>query len=151
MSEYTFFNYNSYSIFDYSLTIPYFYPFFLKRLKFGQSIREEGPKSHQKKSGTPTMGGLMIILSIAITSIIVTLKVNSGWNFEISLLLLVLLGFGLLGFLDDFIKVVMKRNLGLNSKQKLLGQIIISIIFLCGVKTTRFSDKYFYSRNRIKY
>lgn len=75
------------------------------------------------------MGGLMIILSIAITSIIVTLKVNSGWNFEISLLLLVLLGFGLLGFLDDFIKVVMKRNLGLNSKQKLLGQIIISIIF----------------------
>lgn len=137
MSEYTFLITIAIAFLITVLLSPIFIPF-LKRLKFGQSIREEGPKSHQKKSGTPTMGGLMIILSIAITSIIVTLKVNSGWNFEISLLLLVLLGFGLLGFLDDFIKVVMKRNLGLNSKQKLLGQIIISIIFYVVLKQQDF-------------
>ncbi|GAB2542965.1 phospho-N-acetylmuramoyl-pentapeptide-transferase [Gracilibacillus alcaliphilus] len=103
---------------------------FLKRLKFGQSIREEGPQSHQKKSGTPTMGGVMIILSITITSLIVVFRANGGhFDYEVFLLLLVLIGFGLLGFLDDFIKVVLKRNLGLTSKQKLLGQIVIAIIF----------------------
>ncbi|WP_066192865.1 MULTISPECIES: phospho-N-acetylmuramoyl-pentapeptide-transferase [Gracilibacillus] len=103
---------------------------FLRRLKFGQSIREEGPKSHQKKTGTPTMGGVLIILSITITSLIVVLRANGGsLDYEIILLLLVLIGFGLLGFLDDFIKVVLKRNLGLTSKQKLLGQIVIAVIF----------------------
>ena len=93
---------------------PLFIPF-LRRLKFGQSIREEGPQSHQKKSGTPTMGGIMIILSIVITSLIMVGKVSGGIGYELWLLLLVLIGYGLLGFLDDFIKVVMKRNLGLTS------------------------------------
>ncbi|KUP08572.1 phospho-N-acetylmuramoyl-pentapeptide-transferase [Bacillus coahuilensis m2-6] len=106
---------------------PIFIPF-LRRLKFGQSIREEGPKSHQKKSGTPTMGGIVILISIALATFIMT-SYFSVPNVETYLILLVTLGFGLLGFLDDFIKVVMKRNLGLNSKQKLLGQIIISVIF----------------------
>ncbi|APH05351.1 phospho-N-acetylmuramoyl-pentapeptide-transferase [Bacillus weihaiensis] len=101
---------------------------FLRRLKFGQSIREEGPKSHQKKSGTPTMGGVMIIISIIITTIVMTGK-YSELSVEMYLLLFVTLGYGLLGFLDDFIKVVMKRNLGLTSRQKLLGQVIIAIIF----------------------
>ncbi|MEC1961113.1 phospho-N-acetylmuramoyl-pentapeptide-transferase, partial [Bacillus subtilis] len=91
---------------------------FLRRLKFGQSIREEGPKSHQKKSGTPTMGGVMIILSIIVTTIVMTQKF-SEISPEMVLLLFVTLGYGLLGFLDDYIKVVMKRNLGLTSKQKL--------------------------------
>ncbi|AWM44008.1 MULTISPECIES: phospho-N-acetylmuramoyl-pentapeptide-transferase [Bacillus] len=101
---------------------------FLRRLKFGQSIREEGPKSHMKKSGTPTMGGVMIILSIAITAIVMTQKF-SHLSAEMFLLLFVTIGYGLLGFLDDYIKVVMKRNLGLTSKQKLIGQIIIAIVF----------------------
>jgi phospho-N-acetylmuramoyl-pentapeptide-transferase len=101
---------------------------FLRRLKFGQSIREEGPKSHQKKSGTPTMGGVMIIVSIIITTIVMTGKF-SQLSVEMYLLLFVTVGYGLLGFLDDFIKVVMKRNLGLTSRQKLLGQVIIAVIF----------------------
>ncbi|MCM3587092.1 phospho-N-acetylmuramoyl-pentapeptide-transferase [Mesobacillus maritimus] len=116
---------------------PVFIPF-LRRLKFGQSIREEGPKSHQKKTGTPTMGGLMILLSIVVTTIVMTQKF-SGLSVETFLLLFVTLGFGLLGFLDDFIKVVMKRNLGLTSKQKLLGQIIISVIFYIIFQRSEFS------------
>ncbi|MGF2615557.1 phospho-N-acetylmuramoyl-pentapeptide-transferase [Rossellomorea vietnamensis] len=106
---------------------PIFIPF-LRRLKFGQSIREEGPKSHQKKSGTPTMGGLVFLLSIMITTVFITSR-YSDLGAETFLLLLVTVGFGILGFLDDFIKVVMKRNLGLTSKQKLAGQIVISAIF----------------------
>ncbi|MGD6964955.1 phospho-N-acetylmuramoyl-pentapeptide-transferase [Rossellomorea vietnamensis] len=106
---------------------PIFIPF-LRRLKFGQSIREEGPKSHQKKSGTPTMGGLVFLLSIIITTLFITSR-YSEIGAETFLLLLVTAGFGILGFLDDFIKVVMKRNLGLTSKQKLAGQILISAIF----------------------
>ncbi|ESU32931.1 phospho-N-acetylmuramoyl-pentapeptide-transferase [Bacillus sp. 17376] len=109
------------------LLSPVFIPF-LRKLKFGQSIREEGPKSHQKKTGTPTMGGVMILISITITTLVMTGKFSQP-SVETYLLLFVTLGFGLLGFLDDFIKVVMKRNLGLTSKQKLLGQIIISVIF----------------------
>jgi phospho-N-acetylmuramoyl-pentapeptide-transferase len=109
------------------LLSPFFIPF-LRRLKFGQSIREEGPKSHQKKSGTPTMGGLMILTALLLATFIVSSKV-SELSIKTYLLLFVTLGFGLLGFLDDYIKVVMKRNLGLTSKQKLLGQIVIAAIF----------------------
>ncbi|WP_316568430.1 phospho-N-acetylmuramoyl-pentapeptide-transferase [Neobacillus sp. YIM B06451] len=109
------------------LLSPIFIPF-LRRLKFGQSIREEGPKSHLKKTGTPTMGGIMILLSIIITSLVMAGKF-AGPTSKTYMLIIVTAGFGLLGFLDDFIKVAMKRNLGLTSKQKLLGQIIISVIF----------------------
>lgn len=121
------------------LTSPIFIPF-LRRLKFGQSIREEGPKSHQKKSGTPTMGGLMILLSITVTTLIMTNKFSEP-TMKTYLLLFVLLGFGLLGFLDDFIKVVMKRNLGLTSKQKLFGQLVISIVFFLVFKHYGFSTE----------
>ncbi|WP_117169804.1 phospho-N-acetylmuramoyl-pentapeptide-transferase [Paraliobacillus sediminis] len=111
------------------LLSPIFIPL-LRRLKFGQSIREEGPKSHMKKTGTPTMGGVMIILSVTITTLIITNKFNaSSINSETMLLILVLIGYGILGFLDDFIKVVLKRNLGLTSKQKLFGQVLIAGIF----------------------
>lgn len=109
------------------LLSPIFIPF-LRRLKFGQSIREEGPQSHQKKTGTPTMGGIVILLSITAATLIMTSKFSEP-SVKTWLLLFVTLGFGLLGFLDDFIKVVMKRNLGLTSLQKLIGQIIISVIF----------------------
>jgi phospho-N-acetylmuramoyl-pentapeptide-transferase len=119
------------------LLSPIFIPF-LKRLKFGQSIREEGPKSHQKKTGTPTMGGVMILLSIIVTTIVVTEKFSEP-TIKTFLLLFVLIGFGLLGFLDDFIKVVLKRNLGLTSLQKLVGQILISVIVYFLLKQTNFS------------
>lgn len=118
---------------------PLFIPF-LRRLKFGQSIREEGPKSHQKKSGTPTMGGIVIVLSILLTSLFISIKFLSVSQ-EILLLLLVTVGFGLVGFLDDFIKVVMKRNLGLTSKQKLAGQLVISVLFYIGLIQMDFSTK----------
>lgn len=111
------------------LLSPIFIPL-LRRLKFGQSIREEGPKSHLKKTGTPTMGGIMIVLSIIITSIIMVYKVQGvPISYEFWLLIFVLFGYGLLGFLDDFIKVAMKRNLGLTSRQKMIGQIGIALIF----------------------
>lgn len=116
---------------------PIFIPF-LRRLKFGQSIREEGPKSHQKKSGTPTMGGIMILLSIIISTLVMAEKFAEP-TIKMYLLLFVTIGYGLLGFLDDFIKVVMKRNLGLTSKQKLVGQIIIAVIFYFVLKYQNFS------------
>ena len=116
------------------LLSPIFIPF-LRRLKFGQSIRDEGPKSHQKKTGTPTMGGVMILFSIIVTTLVMTEKFSDP-TIKTYLLLFVTVGFGILGFLDDFIKVVMKRNLGLTSMQKLIGQILISIVFFIFLKAT---------------
>ncbi|RXT15003.1 phospho-N-acetylmuramoyl-pentapeptide-transferase [Ammoniphilus sp. CFH 90114] len=101
---------------------PLFIPF-LRRLKFGQSIREEGPKSHQKKAGTPTMGGIIIILALSFT---VFKFANS--SMQLFLLMFLTLGYGLIGFLDDFIKISFKRNLGLTAKQKLFGQLAIAVI-----------------------
>ncbi|MEW9501394.1 phospho-N-acetylmuramoyl-pentapeptide-transferase [Jeotgalibacillus marinus] len=117
---------------------PIFIPY-LRRLKFGQSIREEGPQSHQIKSGTPTMGGIIIMFSILITTIAIA-AFYGELNVSVFLLLFVTITFGVLGFLDDFIKVVMKRNLGLTSKQKLLGQIIIAIIFYVIFQANDFSS-----------
>lgn len=97
---------------------------FLKRMKFGQFVRDDGPESHLKKSGTPTMGGIIILLSISITCLFY-IKDNQ----EILPVLFATLGFGLIGFLDDYIKVVMKRSMGLKAWQKLLGQILITAIF----------------------
>lgn len=111
------------------LTSPLFIPF-LRRLKFGQSIREEGPKSHMKKAGTPTMGGIMIVLSAVITSIIMVKKFSAQpIGHELWLLIFVIVSYGLIGFLDDFIKIIMKRNEGLTSKQKMIGQLGVAIIF----------------------
>jgi phospho-N-acetylmuramoyl-pentapeptide-transferase len=94
----------------------------LKRLKFGQSIREEGPERHYAKAGTPTMGGLLILVALTIPSL-----VFAGKHPEVLLALFVTLGHGFIGFLDDFIKVVLKRSLGLKARQKLLGQIIMAL------------------------
>lgn len=94
----------------------------LKRLKFGQSIREEGPERHYAKAGTPTMGGVLLLMALTIPSLIF-----AGNNPEVQLALFVTLGHGLIGFLDDFIKVVLKRSLGLKARQKLLGQIIMAL------------------------
>ncbi|UZJ77254.1 phospho-N-acetylmuramoyl-pentapeptide-transferase [Fictibacillus sp. KU28468] len=121
------------------LSSPFFIPF-LRRLKFGQSIREEGPKSHQKKSGTPTMGGIIIIVALSLAAYIMTFKFI-GMKTETYLLLLVTVGYGIVGFLDDFIKVVKKRNLGLTSRQKLVGQLVIAAIFYIGLIKTGFSTE----------
>ncbi|ASN05851.1 phospho-N-acetylmuramoyl-pentapeptide-transferase [Virgibacillus necropolis] len=119
------------------LLSPIFIPF-LRRLKFGQSIREEGPKSHVKKTGTPTMGGIMIVFSIVITSLIMASKYSQSISYELWLLIFVLVGYGLLGFLDDFIKVALKRNLGLTSKQKMLGQVVIALVFYVILRMNNF-------------
>lgn len=97
---------------------------FLKKLKFGQFVRDDGPESHLKKSGTPTMGGLIIMTGIVIPSLFYI----KGYP-QIRPVLFVTLGFGLIGFLDDYIKVVMKRSLGLRAWQKMLGQVIVTSIF----------------------
>ena len=104
------------------ITGPFFIPE-LHKLKFGQSIREEGPKSHQKKSGTPTMGGIMIILGITFGTL-----AAAPWTPEVLLAVFIMLGHFVLGFLDDYIKVVKKRNLGLKARQKLAGQILIAVV-----------------------
>lgn len=103
---------------------PIFIPF-LRRLKFGQYIREEGPTSHQKKAGTPTMGGLIILISVVITSLLFVREYPN-----IIPILFTTIGFGLIGFLDDYIKVVMKRNLGLKAWQKMLGQLLVTGVFV---------------------
>ncbi len=101
------------------LTIP-----LLHRLKFGQVIREDGPASHQAKTGTPTMGGLMMLVGITTAVGLIYPTSPVVW-----LMLLVTLACGGLGFADDYIKVVLKRNLGLRAKQKLWGQIVIALFF----------------------
>lgn len=99
----------------------------LKRMKFGQSIREEGPQSHMKKTGTPTMGGLTFLIGAIVTTMIASIFVEPAS--PLLLLLFVTIGFGLIGFIDDYIIVVKKNNQGLTSKQKLLAQIAIAVIF----------------------
>ncbi|HBD63204.1 MAG TPA: phospho-N-acetylmuramoyl-pentapeptide-transferase [Clostridiales bacterium] len=95
----------------------------LRRLKVGQSIREEGPKSHYSKSGTPTMGGVIIILAM-----IISIFTSGYYNQEVWATLFFTLGFGLIGFIDDYIKVVLKRNLGLRAYQKIIGQFLFALL-----------------------
>ena len=97
------------------ILIPY-----LHKLKFGQSIRECGPASHMKKSGTPTMGGLMMLAALVLALL------WGSFTPHIIIALVLTLGHALIGFLDDYIKVVMKRNLGLTAKQKFLLQFILA-------------------------
>ena len=97
---------------------------FLRRLKVGQTIREEGPESHLKKNGTPTMGGILILIAIVITSLFFVKDYP-----KIIPILFLTLGFGLIGFMDDYIKVVLKRSMGLRAWQKLALQIIVTGVF----------------------
>ena len=96
----------------------------LHKLKFGQEIREIGPSWHKKKSGTPTMGGFIFIISAIVTTLVFVRST------EVVLVLLFSLIFGLIGFIDDFIKVILKRNLGLTEKQKSLLQILAALVFV---------------------
>ncbi|MGL5823194.1 MAG: phospho-N-acetylmuramoyl-pentapeptide-transferase [Sarcina sp.] len=104
---------------------PFFIPL-LHKLKFGQNIREDGPQSHLKKAGTPTMGGIIFIISTAIVALVVGIVSNVGHTSEIIAVVLAFLGFGLVGFLDDILKIIHKNNLGLRAWQKMILLLIVS-------------------------
>ena len=97
---------------------------FLHKLKFGQQVREVGPQAHLKKQGTPTMGGVVFVLSVIITSLFYMKDYP-----KIIPILFMTVGFGMVGFLDDYIKIVKKNSDGLSPKQKLLFQFVITGIF----------------------
>ena len=99
----------------------------LRKMKIGQNERLDGPRSHLRKQGTPTMGGIMIILSMIIIGIIFVF-INK--SYEILPVLLASLGFGLIGFIDDFKKLVLKNTEGLNPKLKMFGLLIISVAYV---------------------
>jgi phospho-N-acetylmuramoyl-pentapeptide-transferase len=106
------------------LSGPFLIPF-LRKLKFGQHVRTDGPRAHLQKAGTPTMGGLMFFLSLLVSLLLV-----GEYSLRLQILFLTTLGFGLIGFCDDFIKIIMKRPLGLKAGQKIIGQIIIASVFI---------------------
>lgn len=97
----------------------------LKKMKIGQVVRDDGPQSHLKKSGTPTMGGIIMLIVIFIISLIVSTKYPS-----VLPVALVTLGYGLIGFIDDFIKLVLKNPKGLKPSLKMLGLIIVAVAFV---------------------
>ena len=118
---------------DYKMVIPVLVSFalsvimgpvvipILRKLKMGQTEREEGVQSHLKKAGTPTMGGVIILASIVLTSLIYIKDYP-----KVIPILFVTLGFGMIGFLDDYLKVVMRRSDGLYPKQKMALQILVT-------------------------
>ena len=96
----------------------------LRRMKVAQTVREDGPNTHLKKTGTPTMGGILILLGVTITSMLYVKDYP-----QIRPVLLLTLGFGMIGFLDDYIKVVLRRSMGLRAWQKMLLQILVTGLF----------------------
>ncbi len=109
-----------------------FGPFVIRALKTfhaRQSEREEGPASHKVKAGTPTMGGVLIL-----GALVVACLVFNPWDLRKALALFLTLGYGVIGFLDDAIKAIKQRNLGLTAKQKMLGQIVMAVIFCVVLK-----------------
>jgi phospho-N-acetylmuramoyl-pentapeptide-transferase len=107
----------------------------LHQLKFGQSIRNDGPQSHLKKAGTPTMGGVLILFSL-----VVGLLVARQFPPEVLWVLFLTLSFGLVGFIDDLIIILAKRSLGLKARQKLFAQIVLAgfvAVFLCSHSTSQ--------------
>ncbi len=105
----------------------------LRRLKAGQTERVEGLESHQKKTGTPTMGGIIFLFPFVIIGIF-----YGASHKEVIPVLILTIGFGLIGFLDDYIKVVRKHNLGLRAWQKILGQFVVAMLF--AVYVINFTD-----------
>ncbi|NTV78390.1 MAG: phospho-N-acetylmuramoyl-pentapeptide-transferase, partial [Clostridiales bacterium] len=103
---------------------PVFIPL-LKKFKFGQNIREEGPQSHLSKKGTPTMGGIVMVLSIVITSLLFVKDYP-----RILPVIFVTVAFALVGFLDDYLKVIKNRSMVLRAWQKFLLQIVITVLFI---------------------
>src|SRR3954452_7734078 len=105
----------------------------LRQFQIGQYIREEGPKSHQKKAGTPTMGGVLIIISIVVPTLLwADLRYPYVW-----IALAALLGFGWIGFLDDYAKITRQRNLGLSGRRKLVYQFSMGFAFAAALMLMR--------------
>ncbi len=94
----------------------------LNRLRFGQNVRSDGPSRHLQKAGTPTMGGVMFLTGTAVAVLIFSRGLPDG-----IIVLLAILGFGLIGFIDDYLKVVLKRSLGLRAREKLLWQVLLAV------------------------
>jgi phospho-N-acetylmuramoyl-pentapeptide-transferase len=115
----------------------------LRRLQIGQFIREEGPEAHKAKAGTPTMGGVLILTGILVP----TLLWGDLTNRNIWILVLSTLAFGLIGFADDYLKVVKKRSLGLTARRKLVGQFLVGLVvgltvdYLSLVEPTQYSTR----------
>ncbi len=103
----------------------------LHKLKFGQEIREEGPGWHKAKSGTPTMGGFIFIPAVIVAAVFGMLVFHADKREMLgtAMLLLAAVGFGVIGFIDDYIKVIMKRNLGLRAAQKFGLQFLVAVLF----------------------
>lgn len=99
---------------------PIFIPM-LRKFKFGQTVRDDGPQTHLAKNGTPTMGGIIMIVAILITGL-TRVKVSH----DMAVGLICIAGFGFIGFLDDFIKIKLKRSLGLKAYQKIILQVALS-------------------------
>lgn len=106
-----------------AVAAPFVIPF-LRRLKCGQTVREDGPSTHLKKSGTPTMGGVLILFSVVVTTLLFLEEYP-----KTAPILFLTMGFGFIGFLDDYIKVVCKSSDGLSPFQKMLGQLAVTAIF----------------------
>ena len=106
-----------------ALAMPFAIPE-LHKLKFGQEVRDDGPKAHLKKKGTPTMGGLVFVLAIVIVSLVYVRRYP-----KILPVMLLTVGFGIVGFIDDFLKVVKHQSEGFNPKQKFLCQLVFCLAF----------------------
>ena len=134
------------SFFVSALAGPVLIPF-LRWLKCGQTVRADGPAAHLKKSGTPTMGGILILFSVTVTSVLFIRDYP-----RIAPVLFLTVGFGMVGLMDDYIKVVCRRSMGLTAWQKLLGQLTVTCIFAwylvnytdvsLAMKLPGFSDRY---------
>lgn len=111
---------------------PVFIPL-LTRLKFGQTVRDDGPASHFKKTGTPTIGGIIFIIPILLTSIYFFVREEV---FKILPLLFVTIGFGLIGFIDDYLKIIKKSKDGLYAYQKLAGLLLVATAFTIYISYT---------------
>src|ERR1700730_16888080 len=112
----------------------------LRKRKLGQQIRTDGPQAHLSKSGTPTMGGIVIIIASLLGYALGHLFTNDPMTASGVLVLFLMTGLGFIGFVDDFLKLFMKRSLGLRSGAKLLGQAIVGVIF--AVLAIHFPDGY---------
>lgn len=112
----------------------------LARRGYGQIIRDDGPKTHQGKQGTPTMGGLVFVLATLLAYALTKIVTGSGPTASGLLVLFLMTGLGLIGFLDDYIKISRKRSLGLRAKAKMIGQCAVAVVF--AVFALRFANEH---------
>jgi phospho-N-acetylmuramoyl-pentapeptide-transferase len=113
---------------------------FLTRQQIGQMIRDDGPKSHHSKKGTPTMGGIVFLLSSIVAYLLSHLVTGDRLSISAVLVIGLMLGLGLVGFLDDYLKITKKQSLGLRASEKLIGQALVAAIF--GFAGLRFKDSF---------